>query len=88
MKVKRATFFYNTDLLKRICSEKSNYAVVGHCFADTLSVGDNIKLIGEEMSAIVKVTYIDPKDCNGNCGMGIELLKVVAGELDIEYEIS
>jgi hypothetical protein len=88
MKIKRATFFYNTNLLSRICSGESNYAIMGHCLTDTLSVGDSIKLIGEEMSAIVKVTYIDPKDCNGNCGTGIELLKVVAGELEIEYEIS
>ncbi|GEM_PF-6180549 len=87
MKVKRATFFYNTSLLNRICSGESNYAILGHCLADTLSVGDSIKFIGEETSAIVKITYIDPKDCNGNCGIGVKLLKVVSGELDIEYEI-
>lgn len=87
MKVKRATFFYNINLLNRICSGKSNYAILGHCFTETLSPGDIIKLIGEETSAIVKITYIDLKDCNGNCGTGVELLKVVSGELDIEYEI-
>lgn len=87
MKVKRATFFYNTHLLSRICSGESNYAILGNCLTDTLSIGDCIKLIGEKTSAIVKITYIDPKDCNGNCGTGVELLKVAEGELDIEYNI-
>lgn len=87
MKVKRATFFYNTHLLNRICSGESNYAILGHCFTDTLSVGDSIKLIGEDISAIVKIAYIDPKDCNGDCGTGVELLKVIEGELHIEYDI-
>lgn len=87
MKVKRATYFYNTHLLNRICSGESNYAILGHCFADTFSPGDYIKFISEETSAIVKVTYIDPKDCNGYCGTGVELLKVVAGELEIDYDI-
>lgn len=87
MKVKRSTFFYNTNLLSRICSGESNYAILGHCLTDTLSVGDIVKFIGEEISAIVKITYIATKDCNGNCGTGVELLKVVDGELKIEYEI-
>lgn len=87
MKVKRATFFYNTNLLNRICSGESNYAILGHCFTDTLSIGDIVKFTGEEISAIVKITYIDPKDGNGNCGIGIELLKTVIGELKIEYEV-
>lgn len=87
MKVKRATYFYNTNLLNRICSGESNYAMLGHCFAETLSVGDNIKFIGEDKSVIVKVKYIDPKDCNGYCGIGVEIIKIVTGELDIEYEI-
>lgn len=85
MKVKRATFFYNTHLLHRICSGDSNYAILSNCLTSTLSLGDIIKLIGEEISALVKITYIDPKDCNGNCGTGVELLKVVEGELEIEY---
>jgi len=87
LKVKRATFFYNTNLLHRICSSESNYAILGHCFTDTLSSGDVVKFIGEDVSAIVKITYIDPKDCNGYCGTGIELLKIVQGELEIEYDI-
>lgn len=87
MKVKRATFFYNTHLLNRICSRESNNALLGHAFTDTLSVGDIVKLIGEEKSAIVKIAYIDPKDCNGYCGTGFELLKVVDGELYIDYAI-
>lgn len=87
MKVKRATFFYNIHLLNRICSGESNYSLLNQCLADTLSVGDYIKFIGEETSAIVKVIYIDPKDCNGYCGTGVELLKVVPGELEIDYNI-
>lgn len=87
MKVKRATFFYNINLLSEICLGESNFVRMNHCLTNTLSVGDSIKLIGEKMSAIVRITSIEPKDCNGYCGVSVELLKVIAGELDIEYEI-
>jgi hypothetical protein len=87
MKVKRATFLYNTNLLNQICSIKSTYIRLGNEFAHTLSEGDIVKFIGEQVSVIVKIIYIEPKDCNGNCKTGVELLKVVAGELEIEYEI-
>lgn len=85
MKVKRATFFYNTDLLNRVCSGESNSVIIGHGFTDTLSAGDVIKFIGEKTSVIVEVINIGPKDCNGNCKLSVKLLKVVLGELEIEY---
>lgn len=85
MKVKRATFFYNTHLLNNICSGISNRVLEGHLFAESLSIGDYIKFIGEATSAIVEVIDIEQKDCNGYCGMTVRLLKVVKGELEIEY---
>jgi hypothetical protein len=85
VKIKDAIFFYNANLLDKICREESNFVRVGYNFVKDLNVGDIIKFIGNQKSCIVEVADIEPKDINSNCGLSVKLIKIIKGELEIDY---
>jgi len=85
LKIKSATFFYNKTLLNAIAKEESNFVRLNEGFLKPLNIGDLVKFIGNQISCIVELVTIEPKDCNGNCATTIKLKKIVKGELEIEY---
>jgi hypothetical protein len=87
MKVKAVTFFYNTHLLSDICNEKRCVAKVKSDFSNELKGGDIVKFIGNDKSCIVKILAKSSPDINRYCELMFDLIKVVKGELEIEYDI-
>ena len=85
MRIKDATFFYNTNLLNNIATEKTHFVRLGEGFLKDLKIGDLVKFIGDHISCIVELVTIDGKDCNRNCGTTVKLIKIVKGELEIDY---
>lgn len=87
MRVKNALFFYNTNLLDKICNAEDVTARVRREFAEDLHGGDLVKFIGNDKSCIVKILAKSSLDVNGYREIMFDLVKVVKGELEIEYDI-
>lgn len=85
MKVKAVTFFYNANLLNKICNEEDCTVRVDLEFANKLKGGDIVKFIGNDKSCIVKILAKSSPDINRYCELMFSLVKVVKGELEIEY---
>lgn len=87
MRVKAVTFFYNNLLLNKVCNEEVITVKVGTGFAKDLCGGDLVKFIGNDKSCVVKILAKSSQDVNGYTELMFNLVKVVQGELEIEYDI-
>jgi hypothetical protein len=85
MKVKYVMFFYNHDLLSKIIHKETETFTSSDCDIKDMRAGDLIKLTGMHESCIVKFLNAGPKDCNGCQKVHIQLVKIVLGELEIDY---
>ncbi|MEG1636088.1 MAG: hypothetical protein RR324_01115 [Cellulosilyticaceae bacterium] len=85
IKVKEVQFFFNSGLLDRIAKRTTDVSLTHKDMLKDVAVGDYLKYIGNHISCIVQVEEMSEPDCNANREVRIKLIKVVKGELDIEY---